>query len=80
MNQKVVLRILDKLGFGADVANDGQEACDMAAITPKYDLVLMDLQVRTRCSLTHSLTQHHRIDELTTIDYNIPTGTDVMFA
>ncbi len=49
VNQKVALRILERLGHGADVAADGAEA--VAAVRARaahgrpYDLVLMDVQM-----------------------------------
>ncbi len=41
VNQKVVIGMLKKLGFRADIANNGQEALD-AVMANHYDLVLMD--------------------------------------
>ncbi len=41
INQKVVQQYLSKLGFTADIANNGAEAFEMFQ-THKYDLVLMD--------------------------------------
>ena len=44
INQKVTLNILKRLGYQADVANNGQEVIE--ALTKKlYDLVLMDIQM-----------------------------------
>ncbi len=43
-NQKVALRILEKLGFQADVANNGKQALD-AVRAREYDLVFMDVQM-----------------------------------
>jgi len=44
VNQKVAQRMLQHLGFSADVANNGLEA--VAAIeVKKYDLILMDIQM-----------------------------------
>lgn len=44
VNQKVAIRMLQKLGFGCDVANNGLEA--VAAISHRlYDVVLMDCQM-----------------------------------
>ncbi|WP_412067181.1 response regulator [Rubrivirga sp. IMCC43871] len=49
VNQKVALRILDRLGFDADVAANGAEAIQslraLDAQGHPYDLVLMDIQM-----------------------------------
>jgi PAS domain S-box-containing protein len=44
VNQKVALRMLEKLGYRADVASNGFEVLDALRRQP-YDLVLMDLQM-----------------------------------
>ena len=44
MNQKVALRLLERLGYGADVAVNGLEAIEALERQP-YDVVLMDVQM-----------------------------------
>ncbi len=44
MNQKVALRLLERLGFSADVASNGLEALAALERAP-YDVVLMDVQM-----------------------------------
>lgn len=44
VNQKVTLKMLRKMGYEADLAEDGQEAID-AALSNFYDLILMDIQM-----------------------------------
>jgi CheY-like chemotaxis protein/HPt (histidine-containing phosphotransfer) domain-containing protein len=44
VNQKVALKALEKLGYAADVANDGAQALQ-ATREKRYDLVLMDVQM-----------------------------------
>ncbi|MEL6651284.1 MAG: response regulator, partial [Bacteroidota bacterium] len=44
VNQKLVLRMLAKLGYEADLAQNGREAVEMVA-QQQYDLVLMDVQM-----------------------------------
>src|SRR5205085_5861150 len=44
MNQKVALRLLERLGYGADVAVNGLEAIQALERRP-YDVVLMDVQM-----------------------------------
>ncbi len=44
INQKVIIQILKKLGYAADLAEDGQETVD-AVKAKNYDIVLMDMQM-----------------------------------
>jgi CheY-like chemotaxis protein len=44
VNQKVALRILARLGYEADIANNGQEALDALRERP-YDVIFMDVQM-----------------------------------
>lgn len=44
VNQKVALRMLERIGFSAEVANNGVEALE-ALEKKQYDIVLMDMQM-----------------------------------
>ncbi|MEM6346994.1 MAG: ATP-binding protein [Bacteroidota bacterium] len=44
VNQKLVLRMLSKLGYQADLVQNGQDAVEMA-LKNAYDLILMDVQM-----------------------------------
>ncbi|MCI0486292.1 MAG: response regulator [Blastocatellia bacterium] len=44
VNQKVALRLLDRLGYRADIAANGLEALEALARQP-YDLIFMDVQM-----------------------------------
>lgn len=44
VNQKVALSLLGRMGYQADIANNGQEAIDALRERP-YDVVLMDVQM-----------------------------------
>lgn len=43
-NQKVISKILNKLGYEVDLANNGQEAYEKA-VTKNYTIILMDMQM-----------------------------------
>ena len=44
VNQKLALRLLQQMGYRADVASNGIEAIECCARQP-YDVVLMDVQM-----------------------------------
>src|SRR5690606_3049525 len=44
INQKVALKLLNKLGCRCDVASNGYEAIEMAAVHP-YQIIFMDIQM-----------------------------------
>jgi GAF domain-containing protein/CheY-like chemotaxis protein len=44
VNQKLALRLLSQMGYGAEVAGDGQQAID-ALERDEFDVVLMDVQM-----------------------------------
>ncbi len=44
VNQRVALKMLERLGYSAEVADDGREALDAMRAT-RYDLVFMDIQM-----------------------------------
>ncbi len=51
LNQKVALRMLEKLGIAADLARDGLEGVELA-LQNEYDVVLMDIQMPRMDGLT----------------------------
>jgi len=44
MNQKLIMRMLNKLGYQPDLANDGLEVLEKLG-NKKYDIILMDIQM-----------------------------------
>lgn len=44
INQKVTIRMLQRIGYEADIANNGQEAVDALKRQP-YDVILMDMMM-----------------------------------
>ena len=54
MNQLVLLKLLEKLGYAADIANNGLEAL-MRIQEDHYDLVIMDMQMPEMDGLASTL-------------------------
>jgi signal transduction histidine kinase/CheY-like chemotaxis protein/ligand-binding sensor domain-containing protein len=44
INQKLIIKVLNKLGYAPEIANNGQEAIDMLNKKP-YEIILMDIQM-----------------------------------
>ncbi|MBU2511020.1 response regulator [bacterium] len=45
INQRVAIKVLKKLGFSCDIANNGLEALNIIKESSRYNLVLMDCQM-----------------------------------
>jgi PAS domain S-box-containing protein len=64
VNQKVLVRLLQRLGYQADVVNNGLEA--LAALSQQlYDVVLMDVQMPEMDGITATQQIHRRWDAQT---------------
>ncbi len=44
VNQKLAMKVLGKLGYSPDIAQDGKEVLEVVS-SKKYDLILMDVQM-----------------------------------
>jgi PAS domain S-box-containing protein len=76
-NQQVIVAILDKFGFKADVAGNGVETV-RALETTRYDLILMDVQMPEMDGLT--ATRLIRDPSSRVLDHNTPIVALTAFA
>lgn len=76
VNQKVIIRILGRIGYQADLAQNGIEALDALQRTP-YDLILMDIQMPEMDGVT-ATQQIRQQSALTAQPYIIALTANVM--
>ena len=69
VNQKVAMRMLVKMGYEVDLAEDGQQALDRLAAV-RYDAVLMDCQMPEMDG--HLATRHIRDPASAVLDHDVP--------
>ena len=69
VNQKVAMRMLQKIGYEVDLAEDGRQALDRLA-TVRYDAVLMDCQMPEMDG--YLATRHIRNPSSAVLDHDVP--------
>ncbi|MDD5215558.1 MAG: ATP-binding protein [Methylococcales bacterium] len=63
VNQRIAVRLLEKMGLDVDIANNGQEAFDVLTTNHDYALVLMDCQMPIMDGFVATrLIRHHELN------------------